>query len=79
MTIEREALIFLLEQLKAIRHQQDEDSHTVVQLENAFGRLPQGATLLNEYLPLAQQTVSGRAVFAAPRQVDEIIRRLKET
>jgi hypothetical protein len=78
MTIEREALIFLLEELKAIRHQQDEDSHTVVQLENAFGRLPQGATLLSEYLPLARQTVSARTGFAIHQKVDEIIRRLKE-
>jgi len=77
MTIEREALLFLIDRVRALQERQDMDSAKLIQVETALRGSPAGATI-DDHLRNARQIVSERHERATPQQFDEIIRRLKE-
>ncbi len=78
MTIEREALAFLIERVRALDKLQRQNWKTLIQLSSALAATPAGA-MVDSYSSLADSIVSAHLDPAAELRFDEIIRLLKET
>ena len=78
MTIEREALLFLIDRVEAIQEQQERDSVTLIQIETALRSAPAGATI-DDHLRNAKQIVIARRAPGIERTIAGLIQKLKES